>query len=64
MAETRNEIRFMLNHASDKLARDVQLYAAEMAGIPRVAFLDLYTDYEIPLSQIAGDDLHREMANA
>jgi hypothetical protein len=63
----------------DELARDVQLYAAlmlfrlgklssgaaaEMTGIPRVAFLDLCAEYDIPVSQITGDDLRQEMANA
>ena len=74
-----SEIRHMLNRTPDELARDVQLYAAlmlfrlgklssgaaaEMAGIPRVAFLDLCAEYDIPVSQITGDDLRREMANA
>jgi predicted HTH domain antitoxin len=74
-----SEIRFMLNRTPDELARDVQLYAAlmlfrlgklssgaaaEMAGIPRVAFLDLCAEYDIPVSQITGDDLRREMADA
>ena len=36
---------------------------AEMAGIPRVAFLDLCAEYDIPTSQITDDDLRREMAN-
>jgi predicted HTH domain antitoxin len=38
--------------------------AAEMAGVPRVMFLDLCAEYEIPVSQITGDDLHRELASA
>lgn len=74
-----SEIGFMLNRTPDELARDVQLYAAlmlfrldklssgaaaEMAGIPRVAFLDLCAEYDIPVSQITGDDLRREMADA
>ena len=74
-----SEIRFMLNRTPDELARDVQLYAAlmlfrlgklssgaaaEMAAIPRVAFLDLCAEYDIPVSQITGDDLRREMADA
>ena len=73
-----SEIRSMLNRTPDELARDVQLYAAlmlfrlsklssgaaaEMAGIPRVAFLDLCDEYDIPVSQITSDDLRREMAN-
>ena len=74
-----SEIRSMLNRTPDELARDVQLYAAlmlfrlgklssgaaaEMAGIPRVAFLDLCAEYDIPVSQITGDDLRQEMADA
>ena len=74
-----SEIRHMLNRTPDELARDVQLYAAlmlfrlgklssgaatEMAGIPRVAFLDLCAEVDIPVSQITGNDLRREMANA
>jgi predicted HTH domain antitoxin len=71
------EIRQMLNRTPEELARDVRLYsalmlfrlgklssgaAAEMAGLPRVAFLDLCAEYEIPVSQLSGDDLRREMA--
>jgi predicted HTH domain antitoxin len=73
------EIRQMLNRTPEELARDVQLYAAlmlfrmgklssgaaaEMAGIPRVAFLDLCAEYDIPVSQISGEDLRREMSGA
>ena len=74
-----SEIGQMLNRTPDELARDVQLYAAlmlfrlrklssgaaaEMAGIPRVAFLDLCAESDIPVSQISADDLRREMAHA
>ena len=38
--------------------------AAEMAGLPRVMFLDLCAEYDIPVSQITGDDLRRELAGA
>lgn len=70
------EIRHMLNRTSEELARDIRLYAAlmlfrlgklssgaaaEMAGVPRVLFLDLCAEYDIPVSQITGDDLSREM---
>jgi predicted HTH domain antitoxin len=70
------EIRQMLNRTPEELARDVQLYAAlmlfrqgklssgaaaEMAGVPRIAFLDLCAEYDIPVSQISGEDLRREM---
>jgi predicted HTH domain antitoxin len=71
------EIRQMLNRTTEELARDMRLYtalmlfqlgklssgaAAEMAGVPRVMFLDLCAEYDIPISQITGDDLRREMA--
>ena len=74
-----SEIRHMLNRTPEELARDVQLYAAlmlfrlnklssgaaaEMAGIPRVAFLDLCAEYDIPVSQITDDDLRRELNGA
>ena len=67
-----SETRQMLNRTSKELARDMQLYAAlmlfrlgklssgaaaKMAGIPRVTFLDLCAEYDIPVSQITGDDL-------
>lgn len=73
------EIRHMLNRTSEELARDIRLYAAlmlfrlnklssgaaaEMAGVPRVLFLDLCAEYDIPVSQITGDDLSREMTSA
>ena len=66
----------MLNRTPEELARDVRLYAglmllrlgklssgaaAEMAGVPRVMFLDLCAEYDTPVSQITGDDLRREL---
>jgi predicted HTH domain antitoxin len=36
--------------------------AAEMAGIPRVMFLDLCAEYGIPVSQLTTQDLDREMS--
>jgi predicted HTH domain antitoxin len=72
------EIKHMLNRTSDELARDVRLYAAlmlfrlgklssgaaaEMAGVPRVMFLDLCAEYDIPVSQITGEDLRQELAD-
>ena len=71
------DIRQKLNRTPEELARDMRLYtalmlfrlgklssgaAAEMAGIPRVTFLDLCAEYDIPVSQITGDDLRRELA--
>jgi hypothetical protein len=38
--------------------------AAEMAGVPRVTFLDLCAEYDIPVSQITSDDLRREMTSS
>ena len=72
-----SEIREMLNRTAEEMARDMRLYtalmlfqqgklssgaAAEMAGVPRVMFLDLCAEYDIPISQISADDLHRELA--
>lgn len=73
------EIRQMLNRTPEELARDMRLYAAlmlfrlgklssgaaaELAGIGRVSFLDLCGEYDIPISQISADDLHRELTVA
>jgi hypothetical protein len=73
------EIRQMLNRTTEELAHDMRLYtalmlfllgklssgaAAEMAGVPRVMFLDLCAEYDIPVSQITGDDLHSELLSA
>ena len=70
------EIRQMLNRTPEELARDMRLYAAlmlfrlgklssgaaaEMAGVPRVTFVDLCAEYDTPVSQITGDDLCREL---
>ena len=70
------EIREMLNRTTEEMARDMRLYtalmlfqqgklssgaAAEMAGVPRVMFLDLCAEYNIPISQISVDDLRREL---
>lgn len=73
------EIRQMLNRTPEEFARDVRLYsammlfrlgklssgaAAEMAGVPRVTFLDLCAEYDTAVSQISGDDLRRELSGA
>lgn len=70
------EVRQMLNRTTEELAHDMRLYtalmlfrlgklssgaAAEMAGLPRVMFLDLCAEYGIPVSPITGDDLRREL---
>jgi predicted HTH domain antitoxin len=72
------EIQSMLNRTSEELGRDLRLYsalmffklgklssgaAAELAGVPRVLFLDLCTEYDIPVSQITPDELIRELQN-
>ena len=71
------EIRQMLNRTLEEMGRDVRVYAAlmllrsgklssgaaaEMAGVPRVMFLDLCAEYDIPVSQVTADELRREMA--
>ena len=73
-----NEIRKVLNRTSDEMGRDLRIYAALMlfrlgklssgsaslmAGIPRVMFLDLCAEYDIPVSQITPDELRREVSN-
>lgn len=72
------EIRLMLNRTREELSRDLRLNsalmffwlgklssgaAAELAGIPRVMFLDLCNEYGIPVSQITPADLERELEN-
>ncbi len=61
------------------MCRDIRIYAALMlfrlgklssgaaalmAGIPRVMFLDLCAEYNIPISQITPEELRREVSNA
>ena len=70
------EIRQMLNRTPEEIGRDVRLYAAlmlfssgklssgaaaAMAGVPRVMFLDLCAEHKIPVSQLAPDELRREL---
>jgi predicted HTH domain antitoxin len=70
------EVQRMLNRTPEEMERDIRMYAAlmlfrqgklssgaaaAMAGVPRVMFLDLCADYDIPISQIATEDLRREM---
>ncbi len=35
--------------------------AAEMAGVPRVMFLDLCAEYDMPMAQMIGVELRREL---
>ena len=73
-----NEISKMLNRTPEEMCRDMRIYAALMlfrlgklssgaaalmAGIPRVMFLDLCAEYDIPISQITPEELHREVNN-
>ncbi len=73
-----DEIRRMLNRTPEEMCRDVRIYAALMlfrlgklssgaaalmAGIPRVMFLDLCAEYDIPISQITPEELNREVNN-
>ncbi len=70
------EIQHMLNRTPEELGRDLRLYAAlmffrlgklssgaaaELAGVPRILFLDLCAEYGIPVSQITPADLRREI---
>jgi len=70
------DLRQMLNRTFEELARDLRLYAglmlfrlgklssgaaADMAGIPRLMFLDLCVEYDIPVSQLSAEDLRREL---
>lgn len=72
-----DHVRSSLNRTPEELARDVRLYAAlmlyqlgklsagaaaEMAAVPKVLFLDLCAEYDIPVSQITPDELEREIA--
>lgn len=69
------EIPHMLNRTPEELERDLRLYAAlmffklgklssgaaaELAGVPRVLFLDLCAEYGIPVSLITPAELQRE----
>jgi predicted HTH domain antitoxin len=73
-----SEIRKMLNRAPEEISRDIRIYsalmlfrigklssgaAAELAGIPRVLFLDLCAEYDIPVSQITAEELERELGS-
>ena len=73
-----DEIRKVLNRTPDEMGQDVRIYAALMlfrlgklssgaaslmAGIPRVMFLDLCAEHDIPVSQITPEELRREVKN-
>lgn len=72
------DVRQMLNRTPEEMARDLRLYAslmlfrlgklssgaaASMAGVPRLMFLDLCAEYDIPVSQMTAEDLRRELAD-
>ncbi|NBD36686.1 MAG: UPF0175 family protein [Chloroflexi bacterium] len=71
-----SEIQQHLNRTPEELSRDLRLYAAlmmfrlgklssgaaaELAGVPRVMFLDLCAEYGIAISPITPDDLRQEV---
>ena len=71
-------IQQMLNRTPEELGCDLRLYAAlmffqldklssgaaaELAGVPRVMFLDLCAEYDIPVSQITPDELRQEISD-
>jgi predicted HTH domain antitoxin len=70
------EVQRMLNRTPEEMGRDIRAYAAlmlfrqgklssgaaaAMAGVPRVMFLDMCAESDIPISQISAEDLRREM---
>ena len=70
------QVRSMLNRTPEELARDLRLYgalmlfqlgklsagaAADLAGVPKVFFLDLCGEYRIPISQITPEELAAEV---
>ena len=74
-----DEIRHKLNRTPEEMCHDVRIYAALMvfrlgklssgaaalmAGIPRVMFLDMCAEYNIPISQITPEELRREVSDA
>ena len=72
------EIPRMLNRTPDELGRDLRLYAAlmlfkldklssgaaaELAGVPRIAFLDLCAEYDIPITSLTAEELQHELGD-
>ena len=72
------EIPRMLNRTPDELGRDLRLYAAlmlfrldklssgaaaELAGVPRIGFLDLCAEYGIPITSPTAEELQHEMCD-
>lgn len=71
-----HHVQVMLNRTAEELGRDLRLYsalmlfqlgklsagaAAELAGVPKVIFLDLCAQYNLPISQITPDELTAEV---
>jgi predicted HTH domain antitoxin len=69
-------VRQDLKRTPTEMARDMRLYtalmlfrqgklssgaAAELAGVPRVLFLDLCAEHEISVSQITAEELEQEL---
>ncbi|MEA3396583.1 MAG: UPF0175 family protein [Chloroflexota bacterium] len=72
-------LQWQLNRTTEELGRDIRLYAAlmvfrlgklssgaasELAGVPRVMFLDLCAEYGIPVSQITPEELRCEIESS
>lgn len=73
-----DQIETTLNRTQEEMARDVKLYAAlmlfqlgklssgmaaQMAGIPRVQFLELCGEYGISVFQYTPEELAAELAD-
>ncbi|MBP7865757.1 MAG: UPF0175 family protein [Acidobacteria bacterium] len=71
------DVRARLNRTPEEMGRDLRLYAAlmlfrlgklssgaaaELAGVPRVDFLDLCAEYGLTVSALSVADLHQETA--
>lgn len=72
-----DDVRVMLNRTPEELSSDMRLYAAlmlfwlgklssgaaaELAGLPRVMFLDRCADYGLPVSNLTASELQQELA--
>lgn len=71
------DVRARLNRTPEEMGRDLRLYAAlmlfrlgklssgaaaELAGVPRVVFLDLCAEYGLTVSDLSVADLQQETA--
>jgi hypothetical protein len=72
-----DDVRVMLNRTPEELSSDLRLYAAlmlfwlgklssgaaaELAGLPRVMFLDCCAAYGLPVSNLTASELQQELA--